>query len=366
MVDSTHLIALASVAALVAFAAGFAARWLAPRAGLVDRPGERKIHPRPMPTGGGMAVWLGVVVPLAVLATLGGGGLGASASVCRPELALILFAATAMLLIGLVDDLRPLGWKAKLAGQALVAGALVAAHGWFVAAPWSQAQRPPMLPIGAAYVAWIVLATNSLNLLDNMDGLCAGVGMVAAAALAVLSRSTHETGAEFADGTCVVALPLLAASLLGFLHHNRPPARLFLGDAGSYFVGSLLAVGAWEVGGGDGPFSPAAALGALCALAVPLYDTASVVVIRLVEGRNPFVGDRSHLSHRLAAAGLGRGWAVAALVAAAAICAAAGIGVALTGHAPIALVVLAVLAGLETRIAVGRRRHGDSPGDPLA
>ena len=140
---------------------------------------------------------------------------------------------------------------------------------------------------------------NAFNFLDNMDGLAAGVGMIAALLFA---------GSQIAVGSLFVPGVLLAlvGALAGFLVHNRYPARLFMGDAGSNFLGFLL--GALTVAGTyyryDQPVSRFSVLAPLLVMAVPLYDTLSVLLIRIREGRSPFLGDRRHFSHRLVEHGL--------------------------------------------------------------
>ena len=150
-------------------------------------------------------------------------------------------------------------------------------------------------------VLWVVGLTNSFNMLDNMDGLAASVGLIVALLFC---------GAQIAVGSLFVPAVMLvvAGALAGFLVHNHSPARLFMGDAGSNFLGFLL--GALTVAGTftrDDPshtFSPYGVLAPLLVMAVPLYDMTSVILIRLSEGRSPFLGDRRHFSHRLVARGL--------------------------------------------------------------
>jgi UDP-GlcNAc:undecaprenyl-phosphate GlcNAc-1-phosphate transferase len=143
--------------------------------------------------------------------------------------------------------------------------------------------------------------TNAFNMLDNMDGLSASVGLIA---------SVLFCGAQFAVGSLFVPAVLLVVvgALAGFLVHNHWPARLFMGDAGSNFLGFLLGtltvVGTFTRVDQGGTFSPYGVLAPLLVMAVPLYDMMSVIIIRLRERRSPFVGDRRHFSHRLVARGL--------------------------------------------------------------
>ncbi len=146
-------------------------------------------------------------------------------------------------------------------------------------------------------VLWIVAMTNAFNFLDNMDGLAASVGLIAAA---LFAGAQVEAGGLFVPAVLLV----LVGALGGFLVHNRHPARLFMGDAGSNFLGFLL--GALTVAGTFYRYeaSPFSVLAPPLVMAVPLYDAASVILIRLREGRSPFLGDRRHFSHRLVGRGL--------------------------------------------------------------
>ena len=174
-------------------------------------------------------------------------------------------------------------------------------------------------------VLWIVGLVNSFNMLDNMDGLSAGVAAIAAAVLAVVMflspRPDNHQPQLFVSGLLLVIL----GSLLGFLWHNRPPARLFMGDAGSYLVGYLLAMVTLTATFAGGGAPRHATLVPLCVLAVPIYDTLSVVLIRLRQGRSPFVGDTSHFSHRLTALGMTKTQAVLTIYLAAATCGLGGL-----------------------------------------
>jgi len=320
---------------LVAWAAGFLVRRYAPTVGLVDRPGDRKIHAQPMPTGGGLAIWLGIVLPLAVgqlvlgwLVTLRGGpATGAWTGIpefIAPHLPglmaqsgklwALLAGGTVLMVLGLVDDRRGLDWRIRLGVQTVVAAILVLL-GWrltiFIELP---------ILTGLVSVLWIVGLVNSFNMLDNMDGLSAGTAAIAAVMLAAVLFLVGDPVSHqpqlFVGGFLLV----MAGALVGFLWHNRPPARLFMGDAGAYLIGYLLAMASIRgtFTGGDVPVH--ALLAPLCVLAVPLYDTVTVLLIRLRAGRSPFVGDKSHFSHRLVELGMTKTQAVLTIYLATATC----------------------------------------------
>ena len=300
-------------ALLIAFglSAGLSAlarRW-APRVGLVDQPGGHKGHRTPTPLGGGVAIWLTTVsvVGLGIL-LIGFGHDLLPAALARHagglweklgELELILGLATAIMVMGLLDDRFTLGWRPRLAVQVALAAALAA---WGVRVTLFWPFTHPLLG-GTVTVFWIVGLTTAFNFLDNMDGLAASVGLIASVLFA---------GAQLAVESLFVPVVLivLIGALAGFLVHNRPPARLFMGDAGSNFLGFLL--GALTVAGTftRARYSPYSLLAPLLVMAVPLYDSISVIVIRLREGRSPFQGDHSHFSHRLVERGLTRPQAV--------------------------------------------------------
>lgn len=279
-------------------------RRLAPILKLVDEPGLRKVHITPTPMGGGIAVFLGLLIPV-VIFVLTGGLQGtepflpltqeiAGSAELRWQLAGIVVGAVILFLVGLADDRWNLSWKVRLGIQVLVAYGVTRTGVQatvFVEQPW----------IGMAItVLWILILTNAMNFLDNMDGLSAGIGVIAASLsagiLLLMVREPHW---------CVAfGLLILSGSLSGFLCWNRPPASIFMGDSGSNLIGFLLATltvtGTFYQHTG----SRHVILAPLCILAIPLYDFVTVILIRLKAGRSPFHGDKSHFSHRLVELGL--------------------------------------------------------------
>jgi UDP-GlcNAc:undecaprenyl-phosphate/decaprenyl-phosphate GlcNAc-1-phosphate transferase len=287
-------------------------RVVAPRCGLVDNPGGRKAHKAPTPMGGGVAIWLATVVVICVGALVvylepawlpydlvkHEGGLRDRG----PQLGLILGLGSLIMMMGVIDDRFGLGWKLRLSVQFGLAAVLVLCGvriTLFVSGPGNYL-------MAFVTIVWVVALTNAFNFLDNMDGLAASVGLIVALLFA---------GAQVAVQSLFVpaALLVLAGSLSGFLYHNLPPARLFMGDAGSNFLGFTL--GALTVAGTftRPGYSPYSVLTPLLVMAVPIYDMISVIWIRLREGRSPFQADRRHFSHRLVDRGLTPGRAVATI-----------------------------------------------------
>jgi UDP-GlcNAc:undecaprenyl-phosphate GlcNAc-1-phosphate transferase len=284
------------------------ARWI----GLVDDPGHRKIHSAPVPLAGGWAV-LGALA-LTLLAGVIGVKLGwvsvAGSSDAQEllrygvskrggQLAVILAGAFGMALLGTIDDKYELRPSLKFGGQFLIA-ACVAFAGVRI-----TLFVPSLLFSFAVTVLWILTVTNALNFLDNMNGLCAGVGIIAAWAC---GWSAAVQGQYLVASLAFIA----CGALLGFLPYNFPKASAFLGDAGSHLVGYLLAVlailphfytrarpNSW------------ATLSPLVILAVPLLDMAWVVLLRWRIGQPFYVGDTNHISHRLVRRGFSKTNAVA-------------------------------------------------------
>ncbi len=342
-------------------------RRLALRWQLVDRPDARKVHTAPTPMGGGLAIWLGVVLPLAagqlLVGFLRSGDLGHEwaarwiPAFARPHLAglahqapalwALLGGGTVLMLVGLLDDRYGLGWRLRLGLQGTVATICVLWQGWrltaFIDLPWVTC---------CLSVIWIVGLINSFNMLDNMDGLSGGVAAIAAAMLAAVLLTIPQSQAHQPQLFVAGFLLVVVGALIGFLWHNRPPARIFMGDAGSYFVGFCVAVATllatYTEYRGSRPY---AVLAPLCVMAVPLYDMTSVIWIRIREGRSPFQADKSHFSHRLVDLGLSKGQAVLTIYLTTATC---GFGALLLRQVDLsgALIVLLMIVCILGLIAI--------------
>lgn len=302
----------AAAAVLVAFAIALLATPLAARMAwrfnYVDVPGRHKAHAQPTPLLGGCAILAGILLPsllaLSLAAVWAGGDEPswlpdamrvhlAGLSQRIPQALGILAAAFVLHLVGIVDDRRGLGPWTKLLIELAVAAVVVVLFRVRILTAAGDAVSI------AASILWIAGITNAFNFLDNMDGLSVGVAAIVAAALLAAAASI---GQLFVTGLLCVIL----GSLLGFLPFNFPPARIFMGDAGSLVVGFLLAVASClttYVHPGQtyylyGVFVP------VVLMAVPLYDMASVVSLRLKDRTSPMVGDRRHFSHRLVRRGM--------------------------------------------------------------
>ena len=313
------ILSLALVSFSIAWVGTWVMRRVAPRIGLVDKPAHRKIHKQPTPLGGGVAIFLGVALPLLAVVVVcntvtlarnpDGSGLGhyAGGVVLQTPMVLGLVGALlAMHVMGLLDDRRALGPFSKLAVQTAVAAAFVVAFNVRALTLLDDLGLGPV-PSVVVTVLWITAITNAFNFLDNMDGLSAGVAAVCTAAFLATALSIEQW---FVAAT----LALLLGALLGFLCFNFPPASIFMGDSGSLVVGLLLGVltvrTTFLQKGEDFGAGWYAVFAPLIVLAVPLYDLVVVSIIRLARGRSPFVGDTNHFSHRLVARGMSKRTAV--------------------------------------------------------
>lgn len=293
------------------------------RANLVDDPGERKIHNQSMPLAGGYAVLTGMLLPLAAGAALVKFGvlkvsftnLIAHGLERRGlELAAISAGAIAITVLGSLDDRHELKPLPKFCGQFLIA-LLVA-----IACKKITLFVPSLAFSYLITILWLLTVMNAFNFMDNMNGLCGGLGAIAAFLFALIAA---------ANGEYLVALAgfLICGALVGFLPWNFPRAYSFLGDAGSQLVGYLLAVMAIlpHFYTKQNP-RPLAVLSPLLVLAVPLMDLTQVVVMRTLNRKPFWIGDTNHISHRLARSGLGKTravlllWLIAASIGAVAFC----------------------------------------------
>ncbi|GLW96943.1 MraY family glycosyltransferase [Microtetraspora sp. NBRC 16547] len=292
---------------------------LALRWGITDRPSGYKTHARPVPYLGGIAIMLGTIVP----------ALGLIGGLADQRTTAIMIGATAIALLGLIDDISPLPKATRLVVEAVTAtGVVLSGVEASVTNTWLD---------GPITIIWIVVITNSFNLLDNMDGALGAVTLVGATPLA---------GAAFARGEYGTGLLLvtLAASGCGFLPHNWAPAKVFMGDAGSLFIGFTTACCAALLITGEGTGTVIAGL--LLPTFVATVDTGVVMLSRNRAGRSMFQGGTDHVSHRLRRLGFGARLTALLLAAVAAASGTLGLAMALHWISPIIALVSAVGSAL--------------------
>lgn len=270
---------------------------IANRFDIIDRPrSDRRIHDRPIPRFGGMSIVVGTTLAMIVPA------------VSNPALRVAILGGILMYALGACDDLFDLKPIVKFVGQWII-GSIVYFMGIRISFighlfELSNAGANLVLNGGLAYlitVLWIVGVTNAVNLMDGMDGLAAGATMIMAMSLAYVA---YIHGSRLGSMSVCVALMAVAGGCAGFLPFNFSPARTFMGDGGSLFLGYMIAVLSVI-----SPLKRATMVGAIIpilALAVPLFDTVFAIVRRLYRGQPIMQADKEHLHHHLLAAGFGQ------------------------------------------------------------
>jgi len=294
------------------------AKRLAIRFKVLDYPAERKLQDKPVPLLGGVAVFLAfigcILINFVILLVikLSPGVLNLlpgvlSSTLVRniprlwnllPQLIGILLGGTIILILGLIDDIEGLKPETKILGQVLVTLPLITLGiriTLFI---------PNFYISGLITLVWMVAIINAFNLLDNMDGLSAGVGLIACFIFFIVASQQQQTFTS-------IAFLALGGALLGFLRHNFYPAKIFLGDAGSMFIGYVLAVLAIiATYYREGLPTHLPVVMPLLILAFPIFDTLSVISIRIKRKESIFVADKNHFSHRLVGLGFSQRGAV--------------------------------------------------------
>ncbi len=267
------------------------ARAIAFKFNIVSVPGGRHVHGRSIPRLGGLGIFAGAVLPFTAL-FVAGPIRDALSDVEEHRVLGLLLGGLVMFAVGLLDDIKGVGAKHKLAVQ-VVAAVIAWAFGFrvdVIGLPFLGEFSFGLLSLPAT-VLWIVGIINAVNLIDGLDGLAAGVVFFAGVTNFVVA---YMTGTIFV----AVVMAAMAGAVLGFLFFNFNPARIFMGDSGSYFLGFILAVCSIS-----GPLQKASAAVSivvpLVALGVPIIDTLLAIVRRFLERRPLFSPDRGHIHHRL-------------------------------------------------------------------
>lgn len=250
---------------------------------LLDRPGERRVHDTPIPRIGGIAMAVGMLVPLVFMAS-------------QPGEWTFIYAGVAILLtMGILDDRFELEWPWKLGAQLLACALAVGVGGVTIeSATLTDRIELPAVFATTLSIVFLVGVTNAINLSDGLDGLAGGTTLLSVLAIGWIS---------FSSGNLPVAATTaaLAGALLGFLRFNTHPARVFMGDSGSQVLGFLAGVVAIKATQGED--STVSAALPLLLLAWPILDTLTVMTERIRDGRSPFSADRRHFHHRLLSLG---------------------------------------------------------------
>jgi UDP-GlcNAc:undecaprenyl-phosphate/decaprenyl-phosphate GlcNAc-1-phosphate transferase len=289
------------------------ARRISERVGYVALPDERKVHTRPIPYGGGAAMFVGFLV--AMLAA-------AAVPQLRPifkdssEALGVVLAAGAIFAVGLIDDVRDMSAPAKMAGQVLAASILyfmgVTMYEFKLPLAGFVVLTPGIIPLITA--VWVIALTNAINFIDGLDGLAAGVVAIGSGALAIYGIRLMGLGVLPTDNIGPLVAIIACGICLGFLPFNFNPARIFMGDAGALLLGVLMAASTMVIGGrvpttvpttGVTYFFFAPLLIPFFILGVPLVDMAFAFVRRTARGTSFHTPDKEHIHHRLLRLGHG-------------------------------------------------------------
>ncbi len=293
-----RIIITIAVGFIVSFAATPIVKLFAQKVGAMDIPNEeRRIHDHPIPRMGGLAIFLGFIISTLLFSDI------------TLEVRGILLGCVVIVATGAVDDLVSLNAWVKFSLQ-IVAAIVAVAHNVRIEivinpAFWSEAEH---LILGSwsipVTIIWIVAITNSVNLIDGLDGLAVGVSTISSVTMLIVSLLVS-------DVNIAIILAALVGACVGFMPYNLNPAKIFMGDTGALLLGYVLAT--ISVLGLFKFYALVSFAVPLLALAIPLLDTILAFVRRLLKGQNPFHADRQHLHHKLIDLGLNQKQAVAIL-----------------------------------------------------
>lgn len=313
------------VAFIISFAATPIVKSFAQKVGAMDVPdGARRVHDHPIPRMGGLAIFLGFLLSALLFVDIG------------PQFQGILLGCVIIVATGVIDDIISLNAWVKLALQ--IAAALVAVlHGIRIEVlinpiVWSSSEYWVLgalsIPIT---ILWIVGITNSVNLIDGLDGLAVGVSTISSVTMLIIALLV-------ADAQVALVLAALAGACVGFMPYNLNPAKIFMGDTGSLLLGYVLAT--TSVMGLFKFYAVVSFAVPLLALAVPLFDTVFAFCRRLLKGQSPFHPDRGHFHHRLIDMGLSQKQAVAVLYCISAVLGLAAVVITTSGEIKALILIL--------------------------
>ncbi|MEX0833945.1 MAG: MraY family glycosyltransferase [Actinomycetota bacterium] len=345
--------------ALTVFATTPLVRKLAVRFGAIDKPSDRKVHPKPTPTLGGVAIFVGVLVGLVAsrlvpdFKTLFG---------TSSELWAIVVAGGVIVALGILDDVREVVVPAKLAGQILAAGLLVLMgvqllYFWFPGQGILSLSPDLAVPLT---IIWVLVMVNAVNLIDGLDGLAAG--MVAIASIAFFLFIYRTPGIYGGTNPAALICAISAGAAVGFLPWNFYPARIFMGDSGAMLLGLLLSVAtisgvgrnAYPPSGGDLAAVSIPVLVPLLVIAIPLLDVVLAIGRRVRRGSPVSHADKQHIHHRLLDIGHSHRQAVLLMYLWSALISGCALAVAfINGRLTVAVIVV-VLLGIFAATAIPR------------
>ena len=330
------------VALTISFAATPIIKSFACKVGAIDVPGEaRRVHDHPIPRLGGLAIFLGFLLSVVLFADI------------SRQVQGVLLGSIIIVAIGAVDDIVSLNAWVKLIGQ--IAAAVVAVmHGVVIEVVmnpniFSESEHLilGMLSIPITII-WIVIVTNSVNLIDGLDGLAVGISAIGSVTMLVIAIAVSE-------GNVAVILAALAGACVGFMPYNLNPAKIFMGDTGALLLGYVLST--VSVMGMFKFYAIVSFIVPVLALALPVFDTTFAIVRRLLKGQSPMTPDRGHFHHLLIDMGYSQKQAVAILYAISAILGVGAVVLATTGELKVLILIIAIIIAAVVWFSIYKNKH---------
>ncbi len=344
--SSIFIILALAVGFLIAFASTPTVIVLARKIKALDIPkDERRIHKKPIPLIGGLAIFYGFIVSVLCFATI------------DRELMGILIGSVIMVTVGVIDDMRDLSAKLKLLFQ-IIAATIVIYFGvdiQYIANPFSNWFGPVYINLRLWSIPitmiWIIGVTNAVNLIDGLDGLAVGVSSIASVALLSLTLISQNVNAA-------IVTAALAGAGIGFLPYNFNPAKIFMGDTGSTFLGFVLAC--ISIQGIMKMYALVSFAVPILILALPIFDTLFAIVRRLLTGKSIMSPDRGHLHHRLLDMGFSQKQTVAILYTLTSVLCLTAVVMALKDALRGLILVLSVVVILVVSLAVMEPKNAEN------
>lgn len=343
MIDNSVLITsffAFSVALALSFAATPVVKLFAKKVGAIDVPrDDRRMHKVPVPRLGGLAIFLGFLISFLLFGRI------------DTQTKSILLGAVLIVLLGVIDDIHPLKPLVKFAGQ--IAAALIPIFsGVVVRTIMNPFSESGLISLGVLAIpftlVWVVGVTNAVNMIDGLDGLAVGVSSIA-------SITVFTIAVLVSEGYIAVAMAALAGACIGFMPYNMNPAKIFMGDTGSMFLGYILATisiqGLFKFYVGISFAVPFIILG------LPIFDTSFAIIRRLLKGQSPMHADRGHVHHRLIDMGFDQKQSVAILYMLSAVLGLAAVVLATSGEVKIIILAVAILAAVLIGLSVTGYEH---------
>lgn len=280
-VNDFNVFLIIAVTFLISLSMTPIARKIAKHVGALDEPNPRKVHKVPMPRLGGLAIYVSFIIGYAIFGEV------------NTQMLSIFIGGFALVITGMIDDIKPIKARYKLIVQIIV-GLLVVIYGQIFFTEISFLGLKFYLNKYVSYfisTLFIVAITNSINLIDGLDGLAAGISSIYFLTIAIIAFILNRIG-----GLDIVLSVIMLGATLGFLPFNFPPAKIFMGDTGSLFLGymiSIIALLGFKITTVTSLIVP------LCILAIPIFDTALAIFRRLLKHQNIGMADKEHFHHQL-------------------------------------------------------------------